>query len=154
MANPLSWSGPSYSVWPYISCIGAVRLAAFQTFACIIAPLVITAFGLDLWLGRVILPGRWLRVTKFALAVISDGFLIALSFESVNSHSHLHLIFTSIQIWCMGAAKIVDDILNHTMRKYDPTNEHLLMAKRWKRAAGFFALRTYVRVSCCGCGWY
>lgn len=43
----------------------------------------------------------------------------------------------------MGAAKVVDDVLNHTMRKHDPKNEHLNVAKRWKRAAGFIALRTY-----------
>lgn len=40
----------------------------------------------------------------------------------------------------MGAAKVVDDVLNHAMRKYDPLNGYLLIAKKWKRVAGFFAL--------------
>lgn len=71
--------GPSYSVWPYISCVGAVRLKAFQGFAIVVATLVITSFALDIWLGRHIKPGRWLRVVKLGLAVISDSFLVALS---------------------------------------------------------------------------
>jgi hypothetical protein len=137
--------GDAYSTFPYISCIGATRLSYFRGFATTVAFLVSTAFFLDFYLGRVVQPGRWFRLSKFLFGIISSAFLVALSFESVNSSNHLHLIFTSIQIWCMGLAKLSDYFLSYCMRRHDRGNPHLLFAKLWKKCVGCVAARTWSR---------
>ncbi|KAF2421153.1 hypothetical protein EJ08DRAFT_521426 [Tothia fuscella] len=131
--------GPAYSTFPYISCVGAVQLSYFRGFASIVAFLVSLSFFLDFWIGRDVVPGRWFRRAKLFFGVISSVFLVLLSFESVNNGNHLHLIFTSIQIWCMGAAKLSDYFLSYRMRRHDRQNQYLLFAKKWKRAIGFVA---------------
>jgi hypothetical protein len=133
--------GASYSTFPYISCIGAVRLGYFRGFACVVAVFVTLSFFLDFWVGRNVVPGRWFRRLKFFFGTISSIFLVLLSFESVNSANHLHLIFTSVQIWCMGAAKLSDYFLSYRTRRRDRTNRHLLFAKLWKKCIGIAAAR-------------
>jgi hypothetical protein len=135
--------GSAYSTFPYISCIGAVRLSYFRGFACVVAPLLTLAFLLDFWTGRNVTPGRWFRCAKLFFGTISSVFLVLLSFESVNSGNHLHLIFTSIQIWCMGAAKLSDYFLSYRMRRHDRKNHHLLSAKLWKKCIGIVAARMF-----------
>jgi hypothetical protein len=135
--------GSAYSTFPYISCIGAVRLSYFRGFACVVAPLLTLAFLLDFWTGRNVTSGRWFRCAKLFFGTISSVFLVLLSFESVNSGNHLHLIFTSIQIWCMGAAKLSDYFLSYRMRRHDRKNHHLLFAKLWKKCIGIVAARMF-----------
>jgi hypothetical protein len=135
--------GEAYSTFPYISCIGAVRLPYFRGFACMVAILVTFSFSLDLWIGRHVRPGRWFRRAKLFFATISSFFLVLLSFESINNGNHLHLIFTSIQIWCMGAAKLSDYFLNRRLRKCDRKRliRCLQISKLWKRVVGIIAMR-------------
>jgi hypothetical protein len=133
--------GDAYSTFPYISCIGAIRIWYFRGFACVVALLVSISFFLDFWVGRHVKPGRWFRRAKLFFGIVSSTFLVLLSVESVNSSNHLHLIFTSIQIWCMGAAKLSDYFLSYRMRRRDRTNYHLLFAKLWKKCIGIVAAR-------------
>jgi uncharacterized RDD family membrane protein YckC len=135
--------GDAYSTFPYISCIGAIRMPYFQGFAIAVATLVSTGFLLDYHLGRLLPPGRWFRRSKLFFSLISCVFLIALSFESVNNNNHLHLIFTSIQIWCMGSAKLSDYFLSYCLRRKDRLNPYLCRAKLWKKCIGLVAFREW-----------
>jgi hypothetical protein len=146
--------GDAYSTFPYISCVGAIRLSYFRGFACIVAVLVSLSFFLDFWVGRNVAPGRWFRRAKLSFGIISSIFLVLLSFESVNNSNHLHLIFTSIQIWSMGAAKLSDYFLSYRMRRHERTNRHLLFAKLWKKCIGIVAARkqtfpTHLKLNSC-----
>jgi hypothetical protein len=135
--------GEAYSTFPYISCIGAVRLPYFRGFASVVALLVTLSFFLDFWTGRHVRPGRWFRRAKLFFGTVSSVFLVLLSFESVNNGNHLHLIFTSIQIWCMGGAKLSDYFLNRRLRKCDRKRliRCLQVSKLWKRVVGIAAMR-------------
>lgn len=133
--------GPEYSTWPYISCIGAVRLPYFESFSIAVAALVFVAFYLDLYIGREVQPGAWWRRAKCSLGCLSSIFLIALSFVVIKADNHNHLIFTSIQIWSMGAAKTSDYFLSYRMRRHSRKNRWLLFAKLWKRCIGICAAR-------------
>jgi hypothetical protein len=138
-----SWPriGPSYAAFPFISCIGAVRELCFKTISIVVAVLLWTSFGLDYYIGSRSPTGRWWRLAKLVSASISNAFLIALSFSSVDRHHTLHLIFTGHQIIGMCIAKGCDWQLQNALRWHTPKNETLWKIKLAKRIAASVAFR-------------
>lgn len=138
-----SWSriGPSYAVFPFISCVGAVRLVGFETVSISVAILLWTGFGIDYAVGSHSRVGIWWRRGKLFMASTSNVFLIALAFTSVDAHHKLHLIFTSFQIGCMGLCKACDWRLARAMRLWMPEDRYLKKSRYWKRIAAVVALR-------------
>jgi hypothetical protein len=140
-----SWPriGPSYAMFPFISCVGAVRELSFKSVSVLVAVLLWTGFGIDYVVGRRSPVGIWWRLGKLVLASTSSVFLIALSFASVDDHHKLHLIFTSFQIICMGLAKACDWNLARVMRERTPNNRFLKRSRMWKRIAAVVATREF-----------
>ena len=138
-----SWPriGPSYAMFPFISCVGAVRELSFKTVSITIAVLLWTGFGIDYVIGSRSPVGIWWRRGKLFLSSTSSVFLIALSFASVDVHHKLHLIFTSFQIIFMGLAKACDWNLARALRERTPTNRFLKRSRVWKRIAAVVASR-------------
>lgn len=146
-----SWSriGPSYAVFPFISCVGAVRLACFRAVSISVAILLWTGFAIDYAIGSRSPVGIWWRRGKLFMASTSNAFLIALSFASVDVHHKLHLIFTSLQIICMGLCKACDWNLARAMRGRTSVNRFLERSRYWKRIAAVIALRESDTISFC-----
>jgi hypothetical protein len=140
-----SWPrvGPSYAGFPFISCIGAIRETSFKSVSITVAILLWVGFGIDYAIGSRSPVGIWWRRGKLALACISNAFLIALSFASVDDHHKLHLIFTSFQIIGMGLCKVCDWNLGQAMRFRTPQNRYLAKVKIWKRIAATVAGREF-----------
>jgi hypothetical protein len=147
-----SWPriGPSYAMFPFISCVGAVRELSFKTVSIIMAVLLWTGFGIDYVVGSRSPVGLWWRRGKLFLSSTSSVFLIALSFASVDAHHRLHLIFTSFQIICMGLSKVCDWNLARDMRERTPNNRYLKRSKVLKRIAAIIAGREF-RSKCVLC---
>lgn len=140
-----SWPriGPSYAMFPFISCVGAVRELSFKSVSILVAVLLWTGFGIDYVVGARAPVGIWWRRGKLITSSVSSVFLIALSFTSVDVNHKLHLIFTSFQIICMGMAKLCDWNLAREMREWTPNNRFLARVKLWKRIAAVVAGRKW-----------
>ena len=87
---------------------------------------------------------RATRIGKILSALVSNAFLIALSFASVNDkgqHDH-HLIFVTIQIFGMGMARIWDWLLIREMIRWPALNNDraLLRSRAIKKVEGAIAL--------------
>jgi len=107
----------NFSLWPYISCIGAKQLPVFRGICITMAILISLSFLILCYIGNQITPGIWFRRLSTLSAVISSCALVALSFEPVDSAPTAHLVCTSIQIFAMGNAKIFDWISNIVIRR-------------------------------------
>ena len=135
---------PAYSVWPFISCIGSVRMQYFQAFCSTTALFFMSSCFCDLYLNRDMTTAYWLRRAKAGASVITGVFLVALSFESVNSGNHLHLIFTSIQIWSASAVKLLGFLVEKAVAKQYQAlkQDHVAkFSRRWKHFIAVFAGR-------------
>ena len=107
----------SFSLWPYISCIGAMRLSFFRGVCVTMALLISTSFLLLCYLSAQISSAIWLRRLAAFFAIVSSSALIALSFEPIDSAPTTHLVSTSIQIFAMGNTKFFDWISNSVIRR-------------------------------------
>lgn len=135
--------GLSYASFPFISCVGAVRLSYFQGFCIAVSVFNVSAFALNLYLMREIRIGRVWRYLKASSSGIASTFLILLSFFSVESNNRLHLIFTSMQIIFTGLARTLDGFETHQLLKYAPHNRHINRANTVKQAAAIVAGRKW-----------
>ncbi|KIW22781.1 uncharacterized protein PV07_11047 [Cladophialophora immunda] len=137
-----SWPriGPSYALFPFISCVGAVREFSFESVSITVAILLWTGFGIDYIVGRQAPVAIWWRRGKLFCSSISSVFLIALSFASDDVHHKLHLIFTSFQICFMALAKTCDWNLVRAMRERTPNNRFIERVRIWKRIAVVVAM--------------
>jgi Frag1/DRAM/Sfk1 family len=131
--------GFAYSTFPYISCIGAVRLPYFQTFCIAVATTNTLSFALDLHLTASIRTARRWRWAKSSASWISSVFLILLSYYSVNANDQLHLDFTSIQILSTGLARTVDGLQQITLLRASPGNPYIERPNIIKKIAAFIA---------------
>jgi hypothetical protein len=109
---------PQYAVWPYISCIGANRLNVFQGICAAVASAVTVTFIYYWFSGRHIIVGRRIRFGIVILALLSNIFLVLLSYASIDVNGRKHLVYTSLQIWFMGTVKFSDFIMNEFMRAW------------------------------------
>jgi Na+/H+ antiporter NhaD/arsenite permease-like protein len=107
----------SFSLWPYISCIGEKKPSVFRGVCITMAVLISISFLLFCHLSSQIAPGLWLRRTAALFAVISSCALITLSFKSIDSAPKVHLVATTIQIFSMGNTKFFDWLSNAVVRK-------------------------------------
>jgi hypothetical protein len=107
----------SFSLWPYISCIGAKKLPVFRGVCITMAVLISISFLLLCHLSSQIVPGLWLRRTAALFAIISSCALISLSFASIDSDPKVHLVATTIQIFSMGNTKFFDWLSNAFVRR-------------------------------------
>jgi hypothetical protein len=133
-----------YSTFPYISCIGALHAVYFRMTCILVASCVITSFILDYHFGKTIDAGRIWRQVKVFWGILASGFLVAMSFASINDGGNLHLIFASVHIWTAVCAKICDFVSGILMRKVNKTNPHLILAKKWKKVVGFIGARKII----------
>lgn len=136
--------GLSYATFPFISCVGAVRLTYFRGFSGAVAVTNILTFALNGYLMRRIEVGRFWRYLKFAAAVNSSVFLVLLSYFSVENNNRLHLIFTSIQIMATGLTKGLDTVETYFLLKVSPNNWYINRTKFVKRTAATVAFRKHV----------
>ena len=107
----------SFSLWPYISCIGEKRLPVFRAVCITMAVLITTSFVLVCHLGRRIAPGLWLKRAAAFFAILSSAALVTLSFKSIDEAPTAHLVSTSVQIFAMGNTKFFDWMSNSMVRK-------------------------------------
>ncbi|KAH7414285.1 hypothetical protein DE146DRAFT_639834 [Phaeosphaeria sp. MPI-PUGE-AT-0046c] len=107
----------SFSLWPYISCIGERRPAAFRAVCTAMALLITFSFLTLCRLSNQIQHGRWLRATAAFFAVVSSCALITLSFLPVDQAPKAHLVATSTQIFAMGNTKFFDWLSNSRVRR-------------------------------------
>lgn len=107
----------SFSLWPYISCVGGRRPLVFRIVCTAMAVLISTSFLSLCCLSNQIKHGHWLRMTATLFAVVSSCALIALSFQPVDSAPTAHLVATSIQIFAMGNTKFFDWLSNSMVRR-------------------------------------
>ena len=133
--------GLSYATFPFISCVGAVRLSSFQGFCIVVSALNVTAFILNLFVMRQIRVGRLWRWAKAIASCIGSVFLILLSFYSVDSNNRLHLIFTSMQIIFTGLARSLDGVETNLLLRCSPSNPYINRSNMVKKAAAIVAGR-------------
>lgn len=140
-----SWPriGFSYATFPFISCVGAVKLPSFRGFSGAVAATNSLTFATNFYLMRKIHVGRFWRALKLATAVNGSLFLVLLSIYSVDSSNSLHLIFTSIQIMSTGFTKTCDTIETYYLLQVAPHNPYINRTKWIKRAAATIASREY-----------
>ncbi|KAJ9605019.1 hypothetical protein H2200_010408 [Cladophialophora chaetospira] len=144
-----SWPvlSPTYAMWPFISCIGAIKEFSFRSVSIIVACLLWLGFGIDYVVGSRSPVGKWWRRGKLATASVSNIFLIALTWANTDSHRKLHLTLTSFQILCMAQSKACDWNLARNMREWTPNNIYLQRVKIWKRVAVVIAFPCWLVAS-------
>lgn len=107
----------SFSLWPYISCIGEKKPTVFRVVCITMAILISTSFLLLCRLGSPIAPGLWLRRAAAFFAIVSSCALVTLSFFAVDEAPTAHLAATSVQIFAMGNTKFFDWMANSVIRR-------------------------------------
>lgn len=133
--------GLSYATFPFISCVGAVRLSYFQGFCIAVSTFNVIAFALNLYVMRRVRVGRFWRWAKATASCVGSVFLILLSFFSVETNNRLHLIFTSMQIIFTGIARSLDGVETHLLLRYSPWNPYINRSNTVKKAAAIVATR-------------
>lgn len=84
--------GLTYALWPYISCIGAVRQDAFTGGSVATAIFIVSAFSVDYYLNQWLQAGIWWLRGKLMFGVISSAFLVALSYVSTEQKHLVSLL--------------------------------------------------------------
>ena len=129
----------TYAEWPYISCIGGVRLARFQGFCVAVALTNCISFLLDISLTSTIPTGRRWRWAKAIASWISSLFLILLSFYSVEKKGNFHLYFTSVHVFGTGLARAFDGVVQKELLRRSPGNPYITGPNRIKMIAAAVA---------------
>lgn len=128
---------PVYSIWPYVACVGNIRLTAYKIFGFLIAFFYISTFALDMFVNWDCRPAKWLRWVRLLLSVVSGGALIAVVFASADDKSHLHLYLVSVQGVTFTVVKSLTWAIDHTMRRNFAglkRDRNAVLAKRWRQA--------------------
>lgn len=126
---------PVYSIWPYIACVGSIRITAYKVFGFLIAFFYINTFTIDMYVNWYNPTAKWLRWLRLLLSGVSGGALIAVVFASADDTSHLHLYLVSVQGVAFTAVKSLTWAIDHAMRQTYPllkTDRTAVLAKRWR----------------------
>lgn len=133
---------PVYSIWPYVACVGALRITAYKVFGFLIAFFYINTFTIDMYVNWYNPTAKWLRWLRLLISGVSGGALIAVVFASADDTSHLHLYLVSVQGVTFTVVKSLTWIIDHTMRRNYPllkTDRTAVLAKRWRYVVYAFA---------------
>lgn len=126
---------PVYSIWPYVACVGSIRLLAYKIFGFLIAFFYISTFAVDMFVNWDIPTAKWLRWLRLLVSCVSGGALIAVVFASADDTSHLHLYLVSVQGVALTTVKSLTWAIDHTMRRNYillKTDRNAVLAKRWR----------------------
>ncbi|KAH7067900.1 hypothetical protein FB567DRAFT_252941 [Paraphoma chrysanthemicola] len=107
----------SFSLWPYVSCIGQHQYQAFRGVCISMALLISYSCILLTYKSEPIEPGQWARRISALFAVISSVALIAVSYEGIDEMPLAHLITASGQIFSMFICKCFDWAGNLAVRR-------------------------------------
>jgi hypothetical protein len=138
---------PVYSTWPFISCIGSLRLAVYKTFAFVVAGLYQSGSLINLYFSWNKMEGYWFRRGGAVTGLSSTVLLIWLTFSSGNTESHTHLFITAAKILATLATKTNILICDHLDRKAKPilrTIPAAVVLRRWKEAIAGLSIRKYI----------
>lgn len=111
---------PFYSIWPFISCVGSIRLAFYQGVSVIGCILTLTAGSISLYWARDVHPGYYLRRFQFFETVMANAFLIALIFASEHVSSDVHLVFVALRLLSLYGIKSTTWLTWKAMRNTYP----------------------------------
>ena len=134
-----------HSIWPYISCIGALLNSSFIVCCACVSTCMIIASIIDAYLAP-LSDIRWLRRVKTTFSIISATFLLALSVIRITSGSglNLHLMLTSVQVWSALLAKTSGWLLCVMLHRRHPCLRGCnpwKISVRWKFAVSIVAFR-------------
>lgn len=128
---------PVYSIWPYVACVGNIRLTAYRIFGFLIAFFYVSTFVLDMFVNWDCHTAKWLRWLRLLVSCVSGGALIAVVFASYDDTSHLHLYLVSVQAVSFTVVKSLTWAIDHALRRNYAllkTNRNAVLAKRWRFA--------------------
>lgn len=130
----------SYAGSPFISSIGGIRRSYFAGFSGTVAALVAIAYVLDFVRRRFIHIGHKKLLAKLIFGCLGSMFLVCLSTVIGATRHHQHLVFTGLEILCMGSASFTDFLLAREWSQHI-RNETLDQARRARFALGAVAIR-------------
>jgi hypothetical protein len=133
--GPLPRISPVYSIWPFTSCIGSLRLAIYKTFGFVVAGLYQSGSLIGLYVSWDKKEGYWFRRAAAVAGLTSTVLLIWLTFSSGNTDSHTHLFITAAKILATLTTKITILICDHLDREAKPilrTIPAAVILRRWK----------------------
>jgi hypothetical protein len=136
ISSQLPRISPQYSIWPYISCVGALNLTAFKIFAILIASLFCATFIFDLFISLHTRPAYWLRRILILVTLVWSALFIWLVFASKDVTSHVHLYIVSVKVITSLAIKTMSYFTGRQMRKYYPVlkiDRVASISHRWKQ---------------------
>jgi hypothetical protein len=138
-SDPITGSLPRisdvYSTWPFISCVGSLRLAVYRAFAFAVASLYESSSLIGLYLDRNNKVGYWFRRIGALAGLTSTVLLIWLVFASENVETHTHLYIAGVKILATLAAQGSILMCDYRDRKVEPilnTVPAAIMLMRWK----------------------
>lgn len=115
---------PFYSIWPFISCVGSIRLDFYRGVSIINSILVLAASFISLYWGRDVHPGYYLRRFQFCETVVASALLIALVFAADNVSSDVHLVFVALRMTFLYGIKSTTWLTWKMMRNTYPGLVH------------------------------
>ena len=96
---------PLYSLWPFVSCVASLKLAAYQAFLFIICFFSVSGASLSFWWNRNVHPGYWLRRISLAQSLFANVLLIWLLFASADNKTHIHLYLVALRLLLLFGTK-------------------------------------------------
>jgi hypothetical protein len=126
---------PVYSTWPFISCIGSLRLATYKAFGFVVSALYQSGSLITLYLSWHKREGYWFRRAGAVAGFTSTVLLIWLTFASGNTDSHAHLYITAVKILATLTTKMTVLTCDRLDRKAKPVLKTIpaaVILRRWK----------------------
>jgi hypothetical protein len=134
---------PVYSTWPFISCIGSLRLATYKAFGFVVSALYQSSSIINLYLSWHKKEGYWFRRAGAVTGLASTVLLIWLTFSSANTDNHTHLYITAAKILATLTTKMTILTCDHLDRKAKPilkTIPAAVLLRRWKEVIAALSL--------------
>jgi hypothetical protein len=109
-----------YSTFPFISCVGSLRLPAYQGMSICVVVLNVTSSSISLYRGRDERIGWQSRRTQFLASVVAAGLGVWVVFAAANPDKHLHLLVTAAKALSVFGIKLTGWLVDHFQRRRYP----------------------------------
>lgn len=110
----------SYSIFPYLSCVGHLREPVFKGLSFISAIFYISTFVADFFISRDITHAFAFRIARLAASVVAAILWTLVPFFSADASTHVHLYVVSVANVAGVSVKFMTYMIEHTMRRRFP----------------------------------
>lgn len=111
---------PLYSIWPFVSCVGATTTTMYHSFVGIICIFSVVAVLVSFYLDGNLHPGYWLRRFQLFESLTATVLFIWLIFASEQSSEHTHLYIVSTRLLFLFGIKSTSVLVSRGMRNAYP----------------------------------